>query len=78
MEASWLGHKHQETSEIYVEADPSEKLEILLAVIPPTLRPGKFSPPDKLIAALRGRPDYAESTEAKARGKRKHEQADSP
>lgn len=76
--ALWLGHEHQETSEIYVEADPSEKLEILLAVIPPTLRPGKFSPPDKLIAALRGRPDYAESTEAKARGKRKHEQADSP
>jgi site-specific recombinase XerD len=52
--ALWLGHEHQETSEIYVEGDPSERLEVLQAVLPPTLRPGKFRPPDKLLAALRG------------------------
>ena len=43
--ALWLGHEHQETSEIYVDGDPSEKLDVLRAVIPPTLRPGKFRPP---------------------------------
>jgi len=53
--ALWLGHEHQETSEIYVQGDPTEKLEVLLAVVPPSLKPGKFSPPDKLIAALRRR-----------------------
>jgi len=52
--ALWLGHERTETSEIYVEGDPSEKLELLKAVVPPTLRPGKFRPPDALIAALRG------------------------
>lgn len=51
--ALWLGHEHQETSEIYVEGDPSEKLEVLQAVLPPSLKPGKFQPPDKLIASLR-------------------------
>ncbi|MBE3133362.1 MAG: tyrosine-type recombinase/integrase [Acidobacteria bacterium] len=51
--ALWLGHERTETSEIYVDGDPSEKLELLKAVVPPTLRPGKFRPPDALIAALR-------------------------
>ena len=53
--ALWLGHERTETSEIYVDGDPSEKLKLLSAVVPPTLRPGKFRPPDELIAALRGR-----------------------
>jgi hypothetical protein len=51
--ALWLGHEQQETSEIYVQADPAEKLEVLKAIVPPSLKPGKFRPPDKLIAALR-------------------------
>jgi hypothetical protein len=51
--ALWLGHERTETSEIYVDGDPSEKLELLKAVVPPTLRPGKSRPPDALIAALR-------------------------
>jgi len=51
--ALWLGHEHQDTTEIYLHADPSVKLEILEEVLPPTLRPGKFRPPDKLIAMLR-------------------------
>lgn len=53
--ALWLGHEHTDTSEIYVQCDASEKLKVLGAVVPPTLRPGKFRPPDKLIAALRVR-----------------------
>lgn len=52
--ALWLGHERTDTSEIYVQGDASEKLKVLGAVVPPTLRPGKFRPPDKLIAALRG------------------------
>jgi site-specific recombinase XerD len=53
--ALWLGHEKTETSEIYVAGDPSQKLEILKAVVPPTLRPGKFNPPDALIASLKSR-----------------------
>ena len=53
--ALWLGHEKTDTSEIYVAGDPSQKLEILKAVVPPTLRPGKFSPPDALIASLKSR-----------------------
>jgi hypothetical protein len=31
------------------------KLEILKAVVPPGLHPGKFSPPDALIASMKPR-----------------------
>lgn len=53
--ALWLGHASTQTTEIYLNSDPIEKLETLEAVIPPSLRRGTFSPPDKLIAALRGK-----------------------
>lgn len=46
----------------YLQIDATERLKVLAAVTPPALRPGKFRPPDRLIAALRGRPDYAEHT----------------
>jgi integrase/recombinase XerD len=52
----WLGHSNLATTEVYVRADPSEKLEAIEAVVPPHLRKGKFRPPDKLIALLRARP----------------------
>jgi site-specific recombinase XerD len=51
----WLGHASTQTTEIYLQVDPAQKLETLEAVIPPSLRKGTFSPPDKLIASLRGR-----------------------
>ncbi len=51
----WLGHSNLATTEIYVRADPSEKLEAIEAVVPPLLRKGKFRPPDKLIALLRAK-----------------------
>jgi site-specific recombinase XerD len=53
--ALWLGHASTQTTEIYLHVDPAEKLETLEAVIPPSLRKGTFSTPDKLIASLRGR-----------------------
>ena len=49
----WLGHSNLTTTEIYVRADPSQKLEAMEAVIPPYLRKGKFRPQDKLIALLK-------------------------
>ena len=52
----WLGHSHLTTTEVYVRADPSEKLEAIEAVVPPSLRRGKFRPPDKLLALLKAKP----------------------
>src|SRR5262249_443828 len=51
--ALWLGHASPQSKEIYVRADPTERLEALVRVTPPTLRRGRFSPPDKLLALLR-------------------------
>jgi len=51
----WLGHSNLITTEVYVRADPTEKLEAIEAVVPPSLRKGKFRPPDKLLALLKGR-----------------------
>jgi site-specific recombinase XerC len=52
----WLGHSSLTTTEVYVRADPTEKLEAIEAVVPPNLRKGKFRPPDKLLALLKGKP----------------------
>jgi integrase/recombinase XerD len=49
----WLGHASTQTTDIYLQADPTEKLEALAAMTPPALRPEKFRPPDRLIAVLR-------------------------
>lgn len=51
----WLGHSNLATTEVYVRADPTEKLEAVEAVLPPRLRKGKFQPSDKLIALLKTR-----------------------
>lgn len=48
----WLGHANVQTTEIYLRADPTEKLEAIEAVIPPSLKRGRFRAPDKLIALL--------------------------
>ena len=51
--ALWLGHASTQTTDIYLQADPTEKLEALAVMKAPALRPGKFRPPDRLIAALK-------------------------
>ncbi len=51
----WLGHSNLTTTEAYVRADPTEKLEAIEAVVPPSLRKGKFRPPDKLLALLKSK-----------------------
>lgn len=48
----WLGHASVQTTEMYLRADPTEKLEALTALGPPTLKRGRFTVPDKLMAML--------------------------
>jgi site-specific recombinase XerD len=48
----WLGHASVQTTEMYLRADPTEKLEALTAMGPPTLQRGRFTVPDKLMAML--------------------------
>lgn len=65
--ALWLGHATTQTAEtFYLRSDPAERLEMLASVTPPTLRPGKFRPPDKLLAMLRGQ-EYAEGRRRRTR-----------
>jgi len=51
----WLGHADMKTTEVYLRADPTDKLEAIEAITPPTLKRGRFRAPDKLIALLQGR-----------------------
>lgn len=48
----WLGHATLQSTEAYLRADPTEKLEALAAATPPSLKRGRFRPPDKLLAML--------------------------
>lgn len=48
----WLGHATLQSTEIYLRADPTGKLEALAAMEPPPLRPGRFREPDKVLAML--------------------------
>ena len=38
----WLGHAHMQTTEIYLRADPTEKIEAIEGIMPMSLRRGKF------------------------------------
>lgn len=51
--ALWLGHASLQSTEVYLRADPAEKLETIASLVPPALRRGHFRPPDKLLAMLR-------------------------
>src|SRR5579863_1844667 len=48
----WLGHANLQSTEIYLRADPTEKLEALAATSAPMFKPGRFRAPDKLLAML--------------------------
>jgi site-specific recombinase XerD len=48
----WLGHASLQSTEIYLRADPTEKLEALAAMAQPIFKPGRFRAPDKLIQML--------------------------
>ena len=49
----WLGHSSIQSTEVYLRADPTEKLETMSAIVPLSLKRGRFRAPDKLIASLR-------------------------
>ena len=50
--ALWLGHADMQTTEMYLRADPTDKLDAIEQVVPPELKRGRFRAPDKLIASL--------------------------
>jgi integrase/recombinase XerD len=75
--ALWLGHSSQRTSEVYLPADPTEKLAALDAVQLPSIRPGTFEPPDRLLAMLSGK-DPATGGQAAPSGRRSSATSRSP
>ena len=50
--ALWLGHESIETTQIYLHADLSLKERALARTTPPEVTPGRFRPPDSLLAFL--------------------------
>jgi integrase/recombinase XerD len=51
--ALWLGHASMQSTEIYLRADPTEKLAALATMTPLGLQRGRFQAPDKLMAMLK-------------------------
>ena len=52
--ALWLGHEQIETTQIYLHADLAIKEYALARTSPPDAKPGRYRPPDKLLAFLEG------------------------
>jgi integrase/recombinase XerD len=52
--ALWLGHEGIETTQIYVHADLSLKERALARTTPIGTKPGRYRPPDELLAFLEG------------------------
>ena len=50
--ALWLGHEHVETTQIYLHADTALKEAALARTTPPDTPPGRYQPPDTLLAFL--------------------------
>jgi len=50
--ALWLGHEQAETTQIYLHADLALKERALARTKPPDAKPGRYHPPDKLLAFL--------------------------
>jgi integrase/recombinase XerD len=50
--ALWLGHEQAETTQIYLHADLTLKEQALARTKPPDVKPGRYRPPDKLLAFL--------------------------
>jgi site-specific recombinase XerD len=50
--ALWLGHQDPETTQVYLHADMTIKEQALARVQPPDTSPGRYRPPDTLLAFL--------------------------
>ena len=50
--ALWLGHEDPGSTQAYLHADVTIKENALARVRPPTTSPGRYRPPDTLLAFL--------------------------
>jgi integrase/recombinase XerD len=50
--ALWLGHERVDTTQIYLHADLALKEKALARTKPPDTKPGRYRPPDGLLAFL--------------------------
>jgi integrase/recombinase XerD len=50
--ALWLGHEQIATTHIYLHADMNQKERAIARVTPPNTTPGRYRPPDPLLAFL--------------------------
>lgn len=50
--ALWLGHEHTQTTQIYLHGDLTMKERALARTAPASTPPGRYQPPDKLLAFL--------------------------
>ena len=50
--ALWLGHERVETTQIYLHADLALKEQAIARTTPPDTQPGRYKPPDTLLAFL--------------------------
>ena len=50
--ALWLGHEQLATAQIYLHADMTQKERAIARVTPPGTSPGRYRPPDTLLAFL--------------------------
>ena len=50
--ALWLGHEKTDTVQIYLHADLTLKERALARTTPPGTGPGRYRPPDDLIASI--------------------------
>ncbi|NQZ09825.1 MAG: integrase [Algicola sp.] len=49
----WMGHNDNLATQIHLRTDPTEKLEAMGDMVPPSLKKGQFTVPDKLIEMLK-------------------------
>jgi integrase/recombinase XerD len=52
--ALWLGHEQVETTQVYLHADLAIKERALARTTPPDAKPGRYRPPDTVLAFLEG------------------------
>ena len=50
--ALWLGHEQISTTNVYLHADMAHKERAVARVTPPDTKPGRYQPPDTLLAFL--------------------------
>ena len=50
--ALWLGHESVQSTQVYLHADLALKEQALARTTPPGTAPGRYRPPDKLLAFL--------------------------